>query len=88
MIIKVTSDHIKRGDRRSPGCCPIALAVKEACRLPFVSVGINSVSWSYNEGVDVIHECIFEPDSSLVEFITRFDLGSPVQPFEFDLPLP
>ncbi len=80
MIIKVLQQHIDSGNHMCAGC-PIALACTEA-------------------GLNHPHVCgrtvSYFPDGYLREatlpqiafyFVSDFDAGRPVQPFEFELPI-
>lgn len=89
MIIKVTEEHINKGRRRNVTCCPVALAVKGATQCTFICVGTFGMGirmpkkhwWSKqpNSRYD-----IFTPKNASV-FISMFDRGEEVKPFEFEL---
>jgi hypothetical protein len=78
MRIRVTDNHIGKGERRSIFCCPIALAIKKRIGMRNISVGIHQVR---------IEGKLFELPSEAKGFIEDFDTGRPVAPFTFDLPI-
>jgi hypothetical protein len=81
MTIHVTSSHIEHGAICSAYTCPVALACKDA--------GLDA---GVSESTIVIHR----PDGAIdirtppqvVHFIREFEAGHPVNPFEFELPVP
>jgi hypothetical protein len=77
MKIKVEQRHINLGYRDDPCQCAIALAVKEALETDFAMV-LSTILVRGQE---------FEIPEAVKAFITAFDNGNPVTPFEFDLPL-
>lgn len=79
MRIDVTADHIRRGNIGNPDSCMIALAVREATRLPF-RVGHTCV---YIAGADAV----FALPDFVVEKRRAFDAQEPVTPFSFELAL-
>lgn len=76
MLIKVTQDHIDRGEKDNCLGCPVALALAEA-----IGEEIN-VQTDEFEGPD--SGTIDLPDSVKL-FVDSFDEGLPVHPFEFEL---
>jgi hypothetical protein len=80
MIIKVEQKHIDAGERGSKCNCPIAISLKE-------TLGIWSV-WVSNKTVKIGDKRKRLPKEAR-EFISNYDFydGSPVSPFEFELPL-
>ncbi len=81
MKITVTADHIAKGERGCICKCPIALAMKSlGYKNPWVEC--NKIYWdvgwnSYKK----------EMPPSAKEFIKAFDIGLPVEPFEFEFEL-
>jgi hypothetical protein len=78
VVVRVTSDDIRRGRRRSFTCCPVARAVKRTLKLGAVHVNpllINAGGPGEN----------FKTPSTAGRFITKFDAGVQVQPFAFRL---
>lgn len=80
MTIKVTQEHIRTGAKGSPGCCPIAKAVREA--LPGKAVSVIAVIKVYSGGFLKFWAPLTE---SVRTFIDAFDEGLPVEPFSFEL---
>lgn len=75
MLIKVTQEHIDKGERGSSCNCPIAMAIGELTLSP-VSVG----------GAVVCTRLVNYPlPVSARLFICEFDNGGHVKPFEFEL---
>jgi len=80
MKVNVTYSHIKKGSRRGTGSCPIALAVKDTFDLKKVTVYPSRIfSGSRNFCVDK------DTEETLERFISRFDEGLHVSPFNFDV---
>ena len=79
--IRVTAEHIARGEPRHPGGCPIAVALQDA-GLPAI-VGERSADLAF--GSSAYRSAL--PHTAR-QFIERFDLGAPVHPFEFDIEVP
>jgi hypothetical protein len=86
MLIRVTRDHINRGERDSPDRCAVVLAIRAALQ----------ETDSPDALVTVTHLCIVIGNASwptppdVLRFINLFEAGVPrgsLQPFEFDLPL-
>lgn len=80
MLIRVTEEHIENG---SAGCshCPVALAIQDA-GYPEAAV-FYQTAWLDGPG-DVQVKL---PEEATM-FIFAFDNDRPLQPFEFDLPIP
>lgn len=80
MKIKVTEEHINNGKRKSRGCCPIALALKDQfgddCdpRVNDLYIFIGSHPEPY-----------YQAEWFVSAFIKRFDDGEWCPPIEFDL---
>jgi hypothetical protein len=79
--ICVTLDHINRGERVWSTDCPIALALKESYKYAIVSP--DRIIVTTGSG----HIAAFTPRSAR-RFISRFDLGKSVKPFNFILEIP
>ena len=81
MKIQVTAEDIVVGRQRMGHAwdasqnCPIALAVKRATNAPKVRV---STQWIYGWG-----DAVNLPPHAMA-FISRFDRGEAVEPFEFE----
>ncbi len=81
MKIKVTKTHIKNGMRDSSCFCPIALAVKKIIKPP----SARDVEVEYH--LCRINNLYYRLPQTAREFITAFDNGHHVEPFEFELDL-
>ena len=79
MTIKVTQEHIDSGLRAVACLCPVALAMKDTTGDTW-TVGCQKASAA---GVSRI--TLPQP---VRDFIVDFDVGNPVQPFDFDIPKP
>lgn len=77
MKIKVTEEHIAKGRRGCCERCPVALAIREMT--PCESVRVSSVI------LRIADTHVALPWHAGV-FVTDYDQGRPVQPFEFELP--
>lgn len=85
--IKVTQDHIDRGQRGNSCDCPIALALEGAQKdlssfghLTKASVGMSSVRLFFPQSTS---DFLIPLEAS--RFVRRFDRGESVEPFEFEL---
>lgn len=81
MKIIVNPDHIKRGRRGLCWACPVALAIAEA-------LGGSCNPWISPEAIFITRhgrQVALSIPETVVEFMTRFDAGRSVQPFEFEL---
>lgn len=74
--VKVTDKHIIEGLRFSGDSCPIACAIKEQLNKREVDVGC---------GYTRVGRKRFLLPTEACQFITRFDNGLNVEPFEFEL---
>ena len=81
MQIRVTQEDIDKGKRNSLRRCPVALALKRACGR-IVEVGSTMV-YSRNED----RAWLISLPEKAEDFVKLFDIGEPVEPFTFDLPL-
>lgn len=81
VLIRVSKEDIKNGIRRSTTSCPIALALP---RYGFATpwVGFSGVRY----GVSGPRSFFPLPESACT-FVSRFDDGKPVKPFNFYLTL-
>lgn len=77
MKIQVTQDDILLGEPGACDRCPIALAIKRRT-MREVSVGPRRIQVGVSS---------MDSPLSCVEFISLFDDGQPVQPFEFEIDL-
>lgn len=79
MLVTITQEHIDRGQRGKPSCCPIALALHDA-GLPKAAVSI----WTYwpvsgdSKEVDMPVEA--------AELAFSFDIGHRVKPTTIEFP--
>ena len=76
MIINVTQEHIKKGNRSLCTECPIALAINEALSINHAWVGMEEIridNWDTRL-----------PDEADI-FISAFDRNVPVEPFSLEL---
>lgn len=79
VLVKVTQDHIDRGEPESCISCPVALAARD--------VGIRVDV--YAEAVVFHHNYkTVRPPDSVSAFVERFDQNATVEPFEFYLEIP
>ncbi len=81
MKIRVTSEHIRRGEQHSLSACPIALAVREHDGFADAEVG----SFFVYKGRSFLFPPSFTTPSKAAKFIQDFDAGRAVEPFEFEL---
>jgi hypothetical protein len=79
MLIKVTRDHIMRGVRVSVSGCPIGLAIQETTGFTY------EVSHCHAHRSGDITVVRLPPSAK--RFISDFDGGWEVSPFEFELPV-
>lgn len=70
LIVKVTQEHIDKGERKSPQSCPIALASDASA----VTRKWMCVNYSF-----------YELSRAAERFVRRFDAGQPVTPATFRL---
>lgn len=75
MIVKVTKNHIHKGQKGKPCDCPIALALRMAG----------------HQNVEVFNSCIwingkrYPTQLKVDRWIRRYDKGETVEPLEFEL---
>lgn len=86
MRIEVTQEDIDRGEQKQCTRCPIARAVKRVMPFHDVVVGGGAISYrkvlsKWNRGEWGMREC----NIRVLQFISDFDAGKPVQPFSFEL---
>ena len=77
IMLTVTQDHITRGMRKTRNFCPVALALHEA-GFPEVVVFARNYRLSTEH-----HHRLNGPE--IFEFISRFDMGKPVDPMSFPI---
>jgi hypothetical protein len=81
MKIEVTREDIRHGEPLDPRCCPIAIAVRRLTAADRVSVNGATVKvWKAGD-----YRCERLPERAL-RFMDRFDEGTRVRVFTFDLP--
>jgi hypothetical protein len=79
--IKVTADHIAKGEPYESDRCPVALAICEQWRPGAqASVWVHAIA-SVPSGESWTAKL---PDAALW-WVESFDFGRPVEPFEFEL---
>lgn len=81
MKVTVTQDHINRGTREKCRSCPIALAINDVPNFSGAFVGTELASFMHRYGGAQIKSL---PNSAKI-FISQFDQGAHVEPFEFEL---
>lgn len=79
--VKITQDHIIKGTRASCSNCPVALALRDATGIKWF------VSQSYLGTVGCYNNIEVKLPPRVSVFISSFDLGVHVEPFEFDVQL-
>ena len=78
MLVHVIEEHISRGKRKQCSDCPVALAMKDAgCVFPLVDYALI---WGPAGA-----RLSMETPEAVGVFITRFDQGLPVAPFDFEV---
>ena len=78
MIITVTADDIKRGNRQDCFECPVARAVRRAMSKS-AWVGYFTMGWDGSKARKL--------PKKVASFVSRFDSGKPVKPFSFEIDL-
>lgn len=74
--INVTQEHINQGLKGDSCRCPVALAIKEQfsnARAIVTQIFIEADGKAYN------------PNTKVIEFMERFDIGKSVEPFSTKL---
>ena len=84
MIIRVTQDDILQGRRYSPAYCPVARAVRRATDVCPVAITIGLGS---RIGLARVGDDIYELPSWVADIICGYDIGKPIKPFTFSLPI-
>ena len=74
MIIKVTKEHIQKGEPGVADLCAVALAIRDKCERKDVSV---------HAGMIWIGQRVRAQPKSVQEFIGQYDQKAPVKPFQF-----
>lgn len=86
MIIKVTKECIQAGIRNSCIKCPVAIAMSQS---PLINVEARSDFLLWIQDVGKL-KCIkygkMPTPLAVQDFISRFDMGLIVAPFEFEIP--
>ena len=84
--IRVTQRHIDSGVSGGSTSCPVALAVREVLGVDAdVSVGSYTLGYRPKNRLDYR---LLDLPTRVTDFISRFDKGLEVDPFEFELPGP
>jgi hypothetical protein len=84
MRINVTQEHIENGVSRHPGCCPVALALKDINPKSDPCVCYSNIF--YTDGLGERH--FVTSPNAVRGFVSRFDNSKPVEPFSFNLNIP
>lgn len=84
--IEVTAEDIRRGVPRDICFCPVAIAGRRA-GLDGCEVKIREILWFKRspKGLCTWDVASANPPETVTEFVRRFDVGEPVQPFSFTL---
>jgi len=92
MKIKVTKEHINKGEKHDACKCPIALAVCEALGRTIVETPIGHMTYPVEVDNSILvlreDENVYDDypiNEEIYNFIGNFDAGQQVEPFEFDL---
>lgn len=83
----VTADDIRAGVPRSPGCCPVALALHRTLthfEAHQISIGRSHANLMTGRWPDPMVLTALLPENAR-QFIHEFDNGGVAQPIEFDL---
>jgi hypothetical protein len=84
MLITVTQEHIERGKKKNCAECPVALALHDA-GFPDAYVSFDRV-WASPDDRLNNYNCLLAFLPILVRvWISNFDSGKHVEPFEFEL---
>ena len=78
--ISVTTGDILIGTKRNSYLCPIARAIRRACKFKSISVGLGQISWISSGRV-----YDFDMPKKVYAFVLNFDLGLKVRPITFQL---
>jgi hypothetical protein len=81
---RMTRLDIKKGQRRTPSSCPVALCVARTLVEDHVSVGSSFVS-CYRENGSMLRSKL---TGKVEKFIRDFDNGKKVEPISFILEIP
>lgn len=85
MRVKVTQEHINKGERISCSRCPVALAIADITNV-VVSVTTTCFYRLKKTRQDRFHlRKKVDMPLEVRKFVRRFDSYQPVEPFEFDL---
>jgi hypothetical protein len=84
--IRVTAQHIEQGERNNPMACPIALAIIEQ-QWPTAEVDVfDGHAYACDcLGIVIKDHLVAAMPAEADEFISAFDAGDEVEPFEFEL---
>lgn len=83
--VMITRHHINRGKPEDGNSCPIALALQSRRDVSYVEVGggVAEIWGKTKRGATPVRT--FKLPLSARNFIDRFDMGRPVEPFSFTL---
>jgi hypothetical protein len=82
--ITVTQEDIDNGTPGNSCACPVALAVLRAFNVSEGYVDVGQLYITFRP-VYLSHHEYYATSSAVANFITMFDTGAPVEPFEFEL---
>lgn len=87
MLVNVLREDVKSGCVCDPSGCMVARALSRSLREGVrISVGLSCFSlWAFSPEVDTFYGLIPE---GVADAIRRFDVGSAVEPFSFDVEVP
>ncbi len=85
MQITVTQQDINFGVQGGRCTCPVAVAIRRILAAPYYVLVYGKIS--LRRPSSRITKRIDIPDS-VRTFVTEFDRGNPVQPFDFDIEIP
>jgi hypothetical protein len=80
IIIKVTQEHIDKGERESPWCCPVALACQDAGLIE-ATVDSIGIAWSASEDYLDMRPL----PNHVADKVHNYDKTGIMFPFEFAL---
>jgi hypothetical protein len=78
--IQVSEEDIKKGEKKEPECCPIALALDKK---GFKEIYVGDCYLDFEDEKGDYHQ--FMLPNKAMKFISCFDKGENVSPFEFTL---
>jgi hypothetical protein len=83
VTVQVTQEDIDNGHPSNPHGCPVALAMNRAFNRTDACAGQFRLSFHASDGANFVVDWLAPPE--IFAFISDFDYGHPVEPFEFEL---